>query len=108
MKTTRNLLLLLGAILITGCGKTLSGEYKASPKNLPKGIPSQIQQLTQQTITFDGSKATIMTGSVGQTLSYKIDGSKIQFTHPSGQVLQMELNADGTISFMGQTFQKIK
>ncbi|MCX6952805.1 MAG: hypothetical protein NTV51_11655 [Verrucomicrobia bacterium] len=125
----RLLVLVLGAVMavsISGCGQKLSGRYEMEAQiprmPLPKGTDpklqrqmddamTKIQNVTRQSLEFDGSTVKMGNQAAVTEYKYRVDGQKLEIlVEAMGQktTLPMTIEADGSITYMGMSYRKVR
>jgi hypothetical protein len=117
--------ILITALLASGCGKKLSGRYEYVPgtprmdttglnaeaKRSVESDREKYQRLVGSALVFDGANATLIGFGEGGTEAkciYRVRGKDLDVTMESRLTLPMELRADGIIIFNGAEFRKVK
>ena len=112
-------------LLLTGCGKKMTGLYEAVPDIPEMRIPGldantkrqmdaqfrQIQNMSRMTLQFEGSKVRMGTASAISEYSYRIDGNKLEvIAEGMGQkmIMPMIIEGDGSITYQTLRFYRKK
>lgn len=111
---------------LTGCGQKLTGRYEMIadiPRmEMPKGTDPKLQRqmdeltrktqdMTRQTLEFNGSKVKMGSAAAVQEHSYRITGNKLEvLVEAMGQkaTLPMTIEADGSITYMGMSYRRVE
>ncbi len=119
-------LLLTLVLVLSGCGKRLSGRYEAEASiprmPMPNGVDpkaqrqmddamSKLQDMTRQTLEFDGS--TVRMGSKAAMMEYKyrIKGQTLEvLVDAMGQkaTIPMTIETDGSITYLTLNYRKVQ
>jgi hypothetical protein len=103
---------LLMALSLAGCNAGPTGTYIYRPE-MPKvpGANSALQQIAQvqeQRLELRGNKATLWMVGVGQEFQCSQTGNVITLKHPSGQILRLTIQKDGSLSTGYATYKPIR
>ncbi len=118
-------LLIAAMVLLTGCGKKLSGRYEAEvpmprmqiPGVDPKvqtqmnDVAKQVEDMNRMSLEFDGSKVRMGSSKAIGEYSYRIDGNRLEIiSEARGQkmIIPMTIEEDGAITYLQFHFKKIQ
>jgi hypothetical protein len=126
MKPFLACLLLAFTVFASGCGKKLTGRFEMVadiPRmQMPKGTDPKLQrqmdelnrktqEMTRQTLEFNGSKVKMGSAAAVQEHSYRISGNKLEvLVEAMGQkaTLPMTIEPDGSITYMGMSYRRVQ
>jgi hypothetical protein len=119
------LLLIVATVILTGCGKKLSGRYEAVAE-IPRfqmpgedakaqkhmaDLRTKIQEMNHMILEFDGSKVRMGSASAISEYSYRIDGNRLEIiAEAMGQksIMPMTIEPDGSITYLTMHFHRTK
>lgn len=124
------ILLIAATVILTGCGKRLSGRYEAVAEiprfqmpemnnaKLQRQMDEQmkksqetLQAMTRMALEFDGSRVRMSTASAIFEYRYRIDGNRLEtIVEAMGQkiIMPMTIEPDGSITYIATHYYKTK